>query len=103
MFLLKIKGTVKMARFLIELSHEANEEACVIAIKTLLSTGSHFLTHAEWGCKDEEHKCWIIADVNSKDEAQAILPPVYRNKAKIIKLFRYALDDLNEAIEKKEY
>ncbi len=92
-----------MARFLIEVAHEATEEACVTAIKTLLSTGSHFLTNAEWGCKDEEHKCWIIVDVNSKEEARAILPPVYRNEAKIIKLIRYTLDDLNKAIENKEY
>jgi hypothetical protein len=92
-----------MARFLIELAHEPTEEACTIAIKTLLSTGSHFLTNAEWGCKDKEHKCWIILDVNSKEEARVILPPVYRNEAKIINLSRYTLDDLNEAIENKEY
>ncbi len=92
-----------MARFLIELAHEATEEACTIAIKTLLSTGSHFLTNAEWGCKDEEHKCWIIVDVNSQQEARTILPPIYRNEAKIIKLIRYTLDDLNEAKENKEY
>ncbi len=92
-----------MARFLIELEHEATVEACEKAIEILLSTGSHFLTNAEWGCKDEEHKCWIIVDVNSTEEARAILPPVYRNEAKIIKLNRYTLDDLNEAIENKEY
>jgi hypothetical protein len=92
-----------MTRFLIELAHEATEKACTMAIKTLLSTGSHFLTNAEWGCKDGEHKCWIIVDVNSTEEARAILPSVYRNEAKIIKLIRYTLDDLNEAIENKEY
>jgi replicative superfamily II helicase len=92
-----------MARFLIELTHEANEEACTTAIQTLLSTGSHFLTNAEWGCKDGEHRCWIIVDVNSLQEARAILPPVYRHEAKIIKLIRYSLDDLNEALETKEY
>ncbi len=92
-----------MARFLIELTHEATEEACATAIETLLSTGSHFLTNAEWGCKDEEHKCWVIVDVDNKENARAILPPVYRKEAKIIKLIRYTLDDLNKAIENKEY
>jgi len=92
-----------MARFLIELAHEANEEACTTAIQTLLSTGSHFLTNAEWGCKDEDHRCWIIVDVNSQQEARTILPPIYRNEAKIIKLIRYSLDELNEALETKEY
>ena len=92
-----------MARFLVELAHEATEESCAKAIKTLLSTGSHFLTNAEWGCKDEEHKCWIIVDVDSTEEASSILPPVYRNEAKIIKLCHYTLDDLNEAMVNKTY
>jgi hypothetical protein len=92
-----------MARFLIELEHEATVGACVIAIETLLSTGSHFLTNAEWGCKDGEHKCWIIVDVDSKEEARTILPPVYRNEAKITKLTQYTLDSLKEAIKNKEY
>ena len=92
-----------MARFLIELAHEATEEACTIAIKTLLSTGSHFLTNADWGCKDDEHKCWIIVDFSSKEEARTILPAIYRNEAKIINLSRYTLNDMNKAIENKEY
>ncbi len=92
-----------MARYLIELAHEASEQACNIAIQTLLSTGSHFLTNAEWGCKDEVHKCWIIVDFNSKEEARTILPPVYRNEAKIINLSRYTLDSLNKAIDTNEY
>jgi hypothetical protein len=92
-----------MARFLIELEHEATVEACNKAIEILLSTGSHFLTNTEWGCKDDEHKCWVIVDVDSKEDAQAILPPVYRKDAKITKLTRYTLDGLNKAIENKEY
>ncbi len=92
-----------MARFLIELEHEATVEACEKAIEILLSTGSHFLTNTEWGCKDEEHKCWIIVEVDKKEEARTILPPIYRNEAKIIKLKRYTMDDFNNALETKEY
>ncbi len=92
-----------MARYLIELEHEASEEACSTAIQTLLSTGSHFLTNAEWGCKDEEHRCWVIVDVDKRDDALTILPPIYRREAKIIKLKRYALEDFNKGIETKQY
>ncbi|MFC1536116.1 hypothetical protein ACFL4H_01960 [Candidatus Neomarinimicrobiota bacterium] len=92
-----------MARYLIELEHEASEEACSTAIQTLLSTGSHFLTNAEWGCKDEEHKCWMIVDVDKKENARSILPPLYRKDAKIIKLKKYSLDDFNVAIANKRY
>ncbi len=92
-----------MARYLIELEHEATEEACSTAIQTLLSTGSHFLTKAEWGCKDEEHKCWMIVDVDKKADARTILPPLYRKDAKIIKLKKYSLDDFDVAIANKRY
>ena len=92
-----------MARFLIELEHEASKEACSTAIQTLLSTGSHFLTKAEWGCSDEEHRCWITVDVDKKEDARTILPPVYRKEAKIIKLKRYTLEDFNKGIQSKQY
>ena len=82
-----------MERFLIELEHEPVESACNIAVNTLLSTGSHFLTNAEWGCVDDDHRCWIIVEVENRDEARSILPPVYKNEAHIIKLIRFSKDD----------
>lgn len=68
-----------MARFLIEVRHEADQAACARAVDLVLKTGSHFLTHADWGCMDGEHKGWIIAEVNSKEEARSILPPALRS------------------------
>ena len=59
-----------MAKFLIEVPHGADKTACDQAIQVFLQTGSHFLTHADWGCLDGEHKAWIIADVRSKDDAR---------------------------------
>jgi hypothetical protein len=49
-----------MARFLIEVTHEAEEKACALAIQLPYKTGSHYLTNAEWGCLDGEHKGWVI-------------------------------------------
>ncbi|HSG05207.1 MAG TPA: hypothetical protein VLB09_02295, partial [Nitrospiria bacterium] len=65
-----------MAKFLIEVPHEAEESACLKAIQILLSTGSHYLTHSDWGCRDGVHKSWATVDVETKEEARAILPPV---------------------------
>lgn len=87
-----------MSRFLIEVPHEAEMVACARAVRLLLSTGSHFLTHADFGCEDGEHTGWIIVDVDSKEEARAILPPAYRSQAKIIKLNRFTLEELDEII-----
>ena len=90
-----------MARFLIELEHEANKDACQKAYNIILSTGSHFLTNAEWGCEDNEHCCWVIVDLNNKDEARSILPPVYRNEAKITELKQYKLEDFDKTHQNK--
>jgi len=82
------------ARFLIEVPHEATPVACLRAIEAILKTGSHFLTRADWGCKDGEHKCWIIVDVESKDEARAIVPPAFRSQATIVQLNSFSLDEV---------
>ena len=73
-----------MARFLIEVPHEA--VACARAAQIFLNAGSHFLTHADWGCTDGEHKAWFIAEVDRKEEARSILPPTLRSQAKIVRL-----------------
>lgn len=85
-----------MARFLIEVPHEAETVACARAVQVLLSTGSHFLTHAEYGCLDGEHKAWIIVEVENKEEARLILPPVYRSQAKIVQLNWFSLEEIEE-------
>jgi len=86
-----------MARFLIELEHEATSEACQRAYNIILSSGSHFLTNAEWGCEDNEHCCWLIAELDSKEEARSILPPIYRDTARIVHLKHYKLKDFKNS------
>lgn len=87
-----------MAKFLVELPHESNEVACIRAINLLLSTGSHVLTRAEWGCRDGEHKAWVIVDMTSKEEVRAIIPPIMRPDAKIVRLNKFTLEEVEELI-----
>jgi len=84
-----------MARFLIEAPHEAERIACARVVDIFLKTGSHFLTHADWGCKDGEHKAWIIAEVESKNEAASILPPPFRGEAKIVRLNCFSSEEID--------
>jgi hypothetical protein len=91
-----------MAKFLIELPHESEAVACARAIKVLLQSGSHFLTHADYGCEDGVHKAWIVVEVDSKDDARLILPPVYRGQATIIRLCKFGLQELDEIITHHE-
>ena len=89
-----------MAKFLIEVPHESEEVACTRAAKVLLESGSHFLTHADFGCRDGVHKAWIVVDVDSKDEARNILPPVYRRQATVVQLNKFGLDELDDLIKR---
>jgi len=87
-----------MARFLIEVPHEAEPSACLKAIQVFLRSGSHFLTRADWGCKDGQHKAWIIVDVDTRDEARAIVPPVYRPQAKVVGLNLFTIEEIDELL-----
>jgi len=77
-----------MPKFLIEVPHENTEQACNRAIDIFKSTGSHFVTNAEWGCHDNEHKAWIIVDLDDKQQALSIVPPEFRNVAKVTAIER---------------
>jgi hypothetical protein len=92
-----------MARFLIEVPHKDHLTACEHAVRTLLSTGSHFLTHADWGCHDGEHKAWVIVDVDTREEARSILPPEYRSTAKIIQLNKFTKEEIDEIFGKMSH
>jgi hypothetical protein len=80
-----------MARYLIEVPHEANAVACSHAVQMFLETGSHFMTHADFGCADGEHKAWLTVDVGSREEALRILPPSLRAGARIVRLTKFSL------------
>jgi hypothetical protein len=87
-----------MARFLIEVSHEATTVACALAVDVFLKSGSHFLTHADWGCRDGEHKAWIVVEVDSRDEARAIVPPAFRSQAKVVQLNAFSIEEIEDIL-----
>ncbi len=85
-----------MARFLIEVSHEPEVIACIRAVEVFLRTGSHFLTRADWGCKDGVHKAWIIVELDSKSDALNIVPPDFRSQATVVQLNTFSLEQMEE-------
>jgi len=86
-----------MKKFLIEVPHGSDKKACDHAIKIFLETGSHFLTNANWGCLDGEHKAWMMVEVESKEEAMYIIPPMFRHEANIIQLTTFTAKDMVQA------
>ena len=91
-----------MSAYLIEIPHLAEKTACMHAIQVFLESGSHFLANADWGCQDGEHKAWMVVDVDSKNQALQIVPPLFRHEAKIIKLVKFTKEHTEEGIKYHE-
>ena len=85
-----------MAKFLIEVSHDPEVRACLRAVEVFNRTGSHFLTRADWGCKDGVHKAWIIVELDSKSEALNIVPPDFQSQATVVQLNTFSLEQIEE-------
>jgi hypothetical protein len=91
-----------MSKYLIEVPHAAERQACARVVQIFLKTGSHFLSHADRGCMDGEHKAWIIADVADKHEACSIVPPQFRSEAKVTQLNKFTMDEIEEILQKHQ-
>lgn len=87
-----------MARFLIEVAHPADKLACARVVESFLNSGSHFVTNADWGCLDGVHTAWITIEVDTKEEARAILPPSLRAQAKIVRLNKFTMAEIDEIL-----
>ena len=86
-----------MQQFLIEVPHPEETLACARIVKVFLSTGSHFLTHADWGCMDGVHSAWLMVEAANKEQARMVVPPQFRSQAKIVGLNKFKLEQI-EAI-----
>jgi hypothetical protein len=85
-------------RFLIEVPHEESTVACARVVDVFLKTGSHFLSNADWGCKDGVHKAWIVVEVDSKEEARGIIPPAFRAEAKVVQLNTFTREEIESIL-----
>ena len=73
-----------MDRFLIISNHTA--EDCRMAIKHFRQFHAGFITHFEWGCYDNDHNAYAIVEAENHEAAKLAVPPIWREKAKVIKL-----------------
>jgi hypothetical protein len=87
-------------KFLIEVPHESDSVECARAVHVFLSTGSHFLTNAEWGCWDGVHSAWMIVEVENKAEALGIVPPAFRPGTRIVGLNRFSLPKIESFLSR---
>jgi hypothetical protein len=82
-----------MPRYRIEVPHPSEIVACARVVEVFLRSGSHFLTHAEWGCRDGVHKAWLTVEAPTRDDARRILPPAFRDDAEVVQLNHFTLDE----------
>ena len=91
-----------MTRYLIEVPHEPEVHACARVVQVFLATGSHLLSHADWGCMDGKHSAWIIMEADSKEEARYVVPPPFRADAIIIGLNKFTMEQVDSILSHHE-
>jgi hypothetical protein len=83
-----------MPRYLIEIPHSDEHDACVRALDAIERHGSHFVTRAEFSCADGRHAGWMIADLESRKEALQFVPPQFRPEVRIVELKAYTREEI---------
>ncbi len=48
-----------------------------------------YLFHFDWGCKDGVHSGWAIIEAENVAEARLAVPPMIRNKARVVQLNKF--------------
>jgi hypothetical protein len=92
-----------MPKFLIEVPHEPEVVACAKVVQIFLSSGSHFVTHADWGCADGTHSAWLMVDVDTKEDARAVLPPGFRHGARIVQLNKFTMEEIEDILSRHRH
>ena len=64
-------------------------------LDAFVKAGSHYMTRAEWGCLDEDHRSWAIVEAMDDAQARFMVPPVLRPNAKVIRLFEFTSEHID--------
>lgn len=84
-----------MPRYLIELTHEDEHAACVKALERIQRYGSVLLTRIEWGCRTGVHSGWIIVEVDTLSEAKQMVPPEFREEARVVEVDQFSKEEID--------
>jgi hypothetical protein len=86
-----------MEKFLIEIRNGGDKASCLRSIESFLSSRSHYVISAEWGCLEDEHKAWLIIKTGNSADAMRIIPAAYRQHAKITRLHKFKAKEIDRA------
>lgn len=90
-----------MDRYMVISGHTAEE--CRQVVKYFAEFYAGYITHYEWGCKDNDHNAYAIIEADSHEQARMTVPPLFRDKAKVVKLVRFYPKKVGEeTVHRKE-
>ena len=75
-----------MATFAIKAVHNAEHEDSRRVRESLARYGSHFLTHAKWGCQEGDHSAWLCVEADCEDEVRLMVPPILRSSTTVTRI-----------------
>ena len=87
-----------MEKYLIEIKNGGDKASCLRSIQSFLSSRSHYVTSAEWGCMEGEHKAWLIIKTNNPKDALRIIPAAYRQHARITQLHKFKSKEIDQVV-----
>ena len=87
-----------MEKFLIEIKNGGDKVSCLRAIQSFLSSRTHYVTGADWGCIEGENKAWLIIKTENREDAMRIVPAAYRQYAKITRLHKFTGKEIDESM-----
>jgi hypothetical protein len=85
-----------MDRYLIISAHTTEE--CKMVVKHFIQYHAGFLTNFEWGCYDGDHHAYAIVEADSHEKAKLAVPPLFREKAKVIRLVHFKPEQLKDTV-----
>jgi len=81
-----------MKKYFVESPHTGRD--CLMVLKHFLAAG--YLTHFEWGCKAGVHSGWAFIEAESAEEARMVVPSLIRDKARVVELTHFTMEDLEK-------
>ena len=88
-----------MDRYIVISRH--TQEDCQLAIKYFKEFHAGFLTHFEWGCYDNDHNAYAIIEAENHEQAKLSVPPLFRDKTRVIKLTTFDPKEIKDTFHKK--
>ena len=76
-----------MKKYIVISSH--TPEDCRMAVKEFRQHNPGFLTHFEWGCKDNDHTAYAIFEAENHESAKMSVPSLFREKSRAVMLTNF--------------